>query len=330
MWKSAKDNGQQDSQAINIKRIKVKLVFIGLLYLIGFTFAGIIIVQFIGWGIEELIGLVHAERENFSMGNYVSDLLGGAIGLSIGLALDKICIEKYNNVNHYKALMRVVIQELDGIKKTPEDYDEDLKKKKINIIKEYIFDDVVMTAETISVIANIPFAKKQVKELISIFTKVQKNIESYNRKINELIKVTEVLAKEEKIDLVLAIKQEMDKTTEQKIDKTTEQEMDKTTEQEMDKTTKQEIDKTTEQEMDKTTDNSTAIASKVLEKVQIKKIANELAEDDVNRLIAVKRLINILDARRAFGNELLQDIEKAKSIIGDVSYESTKAKDAAQ
>ena len=322
MCKSSKDNSQSDSQVtpINIKRIKVKLVVIGLLYLIGFTFAGIIIVQFIGWGIEELIGLVRAEWENFSMGNYVSDLLGGAIGLSIGLALDKICIEKYNNVNHYKALMRVVIQELDGIKKTPEDYDEDLKKKKINIIKEYIFDDVVMTAETISVIANIPFAKKQVKELISIFTKVQKNIESYNRKINELIKVTEVLAKEEKIDLVLAIKQEMDKTTEQKIDKTTEQEMDKTTEQEMDKTTKQ--------EMDKTTDNSTAIASKVLEKVQIKKIANELAEDDVNRLIAVKRLINILDARRAFGNELLQDIEKAKSIIGDVSYESTK--DAAQ
>ena len=82
--------------------------------------------------------------------------------------------------------------------------------------------------------------------------------------------------------------------------------------------------------MDKTTDNSTTIASKVLEKVQMKKIANELAEDDVNRLIAVKRLINILYARRNFGKELLQDIEEAKSIIGDVSYESTKAKDAAQ
>ena len=299
----SKDNEARDVTPINIKRIKVKLVVIGLLYLIGFTFAGIIIVQFIGWGIEELIGLVRAEWENFSMGNYVSDLLGGAIGLSIGLALDKICIEKYNNVNHYKALMRVVIQELNGIKETPENYDKDLNKKKINIIKEYIFDDVVMTAETISVISNIPFAKKQVKELISIFTKVQKNIESYNRKINELIKVTEVLAKEEKIVLVSAIEQEMDKTTD---------------------------NSTTEQEMDKTTDNSTTIASKVLEKVQMKKIANELAEDDVNRLIAVKRLINILYARRNFGKELLQDIEEAKSIIGDVSYESTKAKDAAQ
>ena len=241
----SKDNEARDVTPINIKRIKVKLVVIGLLYLIGFTFAGIIIVQFIGWGIEELIGLVRAEWENFSMGNYVSDLLGGAIGLSIGLALDKICIEKYNNVNHYKALMRVVIQELNGIKETPENYDKDLEKEKINIIKEYIFDDVVMTAETISVIANIPFAKKQVKELISIFTKVQKNIESYNRKINELIKVTEVLAKEETIVLVLAIEQKMDKTTD---NSTAEQEMDKTTD-----------NSTAEQEMDKTTDKLPAL-----------------------------------------------------------------------
>ena len=177
MCKSAKDNGQQDSQAINIKRIKVKLVFIGLLYLIGFTFAGIIIVQFIGWGIEELIGLVHAEWENFSMGNYVSDLLGGAIGLSIGLALDKICIEKYNNVNHYKALMRVVIQELDNISEVVKDF---INKSEVFAIKEYIFDDVVMTAETISVIANIPFAKKQVKNLIKNFSNIQLNIELYN------------------------------------------------------------------------------------------------------------------------------------------------------
>lgn len=288
MCKSSKDNSQSDSQVtpINIKRIKVKLVVIGLLYLIGFTLAGIIIVQFIGWGIEELIGLVHAEWENFSMGNYVSDLLGGAIGLSIGLALDKICIEKYNNVNHYKALMRVVIQELNGIKETPENYDKDLEKEKINIIKEYIFDDVVMTAETISVIANIPFAKKQVKELISIFTKVQKNIESYNRKINELVKVTEVLAKEEKIDLVLAIEKKM---AERKV---------------------------------KETDSFTTIASEV--QTTKREIAGKLAAG------AVMRLINILYARRNFGKELLQDIEEAKSIIGDVSYEATKAKAAAQ
>lgn len=191
MCKSAKDNGQQDSQAINIKRIKVKLVLIGLLYLIGFTFAGIIIVQLIGWGIEELIGLVHAEWENFSMGNYVSDLLGGAIGLSIGLALDKICIEKYNNVNHYKALMRVVIQELDNISKAAKNSKNGLKKGKTVAIKEYIFDDVVMTAETISVIANIPFAKKQVKDLIENFSNAQLNIELYNElyycKVKEII-----------------------------------------------------------------------------------------------------------------------------------------------
>lgn len=292
MCKSSKDNSQSDSQVtpINIKRIKGALVGIGLLYLIGFTLAGIIIVQFIGWGIEELIGLVHAEWENFSMGNYVSDLLGGAIGLSIGLALDKICIEKYNNVNHYKALMRVVIQELNGIKETPENYDKDLEKEKINIIKEYIFDDVVMTAETISVIANIPFAKKQVKELISIFTKVQKNIESYNRKINELVKVTEVLVKEEKIDLVSAIEQE--------------------------------IDQRIKQIGVKETDSFTTIASEV--QTTKREIAGKLAAG------AVMRLINILYARRNFGKELLQDIEEAKSIIGDVSYESTKAKDAAQ
>ena len=324
MCKSSKDNSQSDSQVtpINIKRIKGALVGIGLLYLIGFTLAGIIIVQFIGWGIEELIGLVRAEWENFRMGNYVSDLLGGAIGLSIGLALDKICIEKYNNVNHYKALMRVVIQELNGIKETPENYDKDLKKKKINIIKEYIFFFVVMTAETISVIANIPFAKKQVKELISIFTKVQKNIESYNRKINELIKVTEVLAKEEKIDLVLAIEQEMGNKTDNSTAIAGNTDNSTAIAGNTDNSTATASNTGNPTDTKSKTNIFTAIASKV--QTTKREIAGKLADG------AVMRLINILYARRNFGKELLQDIKEAKSIIGDVSYESTKAKDAAQ
>lgn len=161
------------------------LVLIGCAVLPICIIAGIWIVQKIGgWVIGwECLGI-----DDPSNNIYFTDFLGGALGFMVGFILDKFVIERINNVLHYKALMRVVMQELNNIQDTAAEFEKDFKNGETTDIKEYIFDDVVMTAETMSVIANIPFATKQVMQFTNVLSNIQKYIELYRgsvRKINE-------------------------------------------------------------------------------------------------------------------------------------------------
>ena len=163
------------------------LVLIGCAVLPICIIAGIWIVQKIGgWVIGwECLGI-----DDPSNNIYFTDFLGGALGFMVGFILDKFVIERINNVLHYKALMRVVMQELNDIQDAVEEFEKNLKNGVKTDIKEYILDDVVMTAETMSVIANIPFATKQVMQFTNTLSNIQKYIEFYRgrvRKIDEFV-----------------------------------------------------------------------------------------------------------------------------------------------
>lgn len=151
------------------------LVLIGCAVLPICIIAGIWIVQKIGgWVIGwECLGI---DDQNI----YFTDFLGGALGFMVGFILDKFVIERINNVLHYKALMRVLSYELSlDLNALCEQYTND---KPFYGLNEFIVDDVVMTAETISVIANIPFSKKRVQELIENIKLTHINIEALNNK----------------------------------------------------------------------------------------------------------------------------------------------------
>ena len=154
------------------------LVLIGCAVLPICIIAGIWIVQKIGgWVIGwECLGI---DDQNI----YFTDFLGGALGFMVGFILDKFVIERINNVLHYKALMRVLSYELSlDLDALCEQYTKD---KPFYGLNEFIVDDVVMTAETISVIANIPFSKKRVQELIENIKLTHIDIEELNNKCKE-------------------------------------------------------------------------------------------------------------------------------------------------
>lgn len=153
------------------------LVLIGCAVLPICIIAGIWIVQKIGgWVIGwECLGI-----DDSSNNIYFTDFLGGALGFMVGFILDKFVIERINNVLHYKALMRVLSYELSlDLNALCKQYTKD---KPFYGLNEFIVDDVVMTAETISVIANIPFSKKRVQELIENIKLTHINIEELNNK----------------------------------------------------------------------------------------------------------------------------------------------------
>ena len=95
---------------IPINKIIFKLVLLGCISLMVCIVLGVLCVQLLGWSIDKI--LTKYSDKLFGMSNYVSDFLGGALGLTTGLLLDKICIEKINNMYHYKALTRVILNEM--------------------------------------------------------------------------------------------------------------------------------------------------------------------------------------------------------------------------
>lgn len=168
--------------------------------------------------------------------NYFSDFLGGALGLTIGFILDKICIEKIDQIFRYKKLMKIVRNELDNIQKIVYHNDDcelitkniicksengseksgigvyvkgkeicsisydNLSYKGLSKIKdelsridsdsdilmrEFIFGDIVKNAESMSVLANIPFAGKYTEYLTTQLCLIQKYIEQVAESKNE-------------------------------------------------------------------------------------------------------------------------------------------------
>lgn len=194
------------------------LVLIGCAVLPICIIAGILIVQKIGgWVIGwECLGI-----DDPSNNIYFTDFLGGALGFMVGFILDKFVIERINNVLHYKALMRVVMQELKNIQGTAEKFEDNFKNGETNDIKEYIFDDVVMTAETMSVIANIPFATKQVMQFTNVLSNIQKYIELYCGSVRKINEVAAILDKSSK----KTIKDTMSKLFDKKVSAKTINEM---------------------------------------------------------------------------------------------------------
>lgn len=208
------DSNKNDFARIHADRIIFILIILGIISLFGSIILGIVLVQGLGWLVD--LNLEKFNADTLGMANYVSDFLGGAVGLTVGFILDKICIDKINNVFHYKALMRVLLNELENINMVAdmniivllklagtvfESHDEaDIEKlnkyqispEQINIlkntklrrehtvIKEYIIDDVAMTAETVSVIANIPFAKHSTLGLINNISIIHNEIGFHN------------------------------------------------------------------------------------------------------------------------------------------------------
>lgn len=222
--------------------------------------------------------------------NYFADFLGGALGLTLGFVLDKFCIERISHVLKYKKLMKIVLHELDKIKKVcykkivcyNDDYmyecvlsteniwvndseklhvtskkvdvssgnisvpEDDLKiNENISIkdlgkdsileevlkklekydtpytINEYILDDLVTNAETMSILANLPLASKYSIELIEKLCLIQKYIEEYEKHVNECERLgkeykekleAKNLQKEEKQQKEKEIKQEATQT----------------------------------------------------------------------------------------------------------------------
>ena len=219
--KEPEQQAQDDSQKNDFKRIHADriifiLIILRIISLFGSIILGIVLVQGLGWLVDLILEKINADTPN-----YVSDFLGGAVGLTVGFILDKICIEKINNVFHYKALMRVLLNELEHINivaamniivllecaeivfknETQKEFEQAIiklqgylvSKQEVKIlqqntklrqehteIKEYIIDDVAMTAETVSVIANIPFAKQRTLSLINNISIIHKEIESHN------------------------------------------------------------------------------------------------------------------------------------------------------
>ncbi len=155
---------------------------------------------------------------------YYSDFLGGAVGLTVGFALDKLCIERINQISKYKKLIKIIKEELEHIEANKfymgtnqaeclsisgyeEKVDDVLIKICVRAVQveplklsesklqndsieeeawsslkqykgmhhtvEFIFDDIVRNAETMSVLANLPLAYEYSKELINEFEYIQ-------------------------------------------------------------------------------------------------------------------------------------------------------------
>lgn len=201
-------------------KIGLLLGFIGLVALAVCIAAGIWIthelgVLFSNWGADS---------------NYFSDFLGGALGLTVGFALDKLCIERINQVMKYRKLIKIVKNELVEIKKVVyrkeisdsqgnvksealyvknqdgsvrimaekcelaaipySDMKQESSKVKtamsglntyseIDHTLEFVLDDLVKNAETMSMLATLPFSGGYSEEFISELSCIQNRIEGF-------------------------------------------------------------------------------------------------------------------------------------------------------
>ena len=187
------DSQKNDSKRIHADRIIFILIILGIISLFGSIILGIVLVQGLGWLVDLILEKINADT--LGMDNYVPDFLGGAVGLTVGFILDKICIEKINNIFHYKALMRVIMHEFNNIDKAAEEniriakenirIANEKKRRRFKYINEFICDDVSTSAETISVIANIPFAKSRTLSLIDMINLIHNGIKRHNKLVGE-------------------------------------------------------------------------------------------------------------------------------------------------
>ena len=200
--KEPEQQAQDDSQKNDFKRIHTDriifiLIILGIISLFGSIILGIVLVQGLGWWVDLILEKINEKinADTLSMANYVPDFLGGAVGLTVGFILDKICIEKINNIFHYKALMRVIMHEFNNIDKAAEEniriakenirIANEKKRRRFKYINEFICDDVSTSAETISVIANIPFAKSRTLSLIDMINLIHNGIKRHNKLVGE-------------------------------------------------------------------------------------------------------------------------------------------------
>lgn len=185
------DNSQQkksesssEGPYINTKKIIVKLTIIGICSMIASVIIGIICVQLLGWGIDKLLNKLNEKDYFVGMSNYVSDFLGGALGLTIGLILDKICIDKINDVYRFKSFMRVIRHEITNdntkIEKHIKLFKDITTEIQIETVEEFVIDDAVTSTETISVISNLPYSTKFVNEIVDQMIKIHESILEYN------------------------------------------------------------------------------------------------------------------------------------------------------
>ncbi len=110
--KKIANSEEQKSVTYNSSIAILKLVLIGIAVLIGCVIAGILITQLIGWIVEGAIASISKEP---SQNLHFGDFLGGAIGLTVGFVLDKICIDRINSVYAFRRFMSALDHELANI-----------------------------------------------------------------------------------------------------------------------------------------------------------------------------------------------------------------------
>ena len=185
------------SKHIAVANIIAKLIVIGIFTLVACILIGIVLVQLICWLVDYMLEGLQNKNWCIGMENYVSDFLGGAIGLTIGLLLDKICIDKINCVYQYQSFMRIIKHEMNNIKEIIADNCEAINKKNeyISSIKEFIVDDVVTSAETISIISNIPYSKEALNTLVDKIGEIHRGVTIYNELLEHIKTEAELLKK---------------------------------------------------------------------------------------------------------------------------------------
>lgn len=187
-----------------------KLVLRGLAVLIACIVGGILITQAIGWLVELLIGFIpdgikQPDGKNTNL--HFSDFLGGAIGLTVGFVLDKSCIDRINGIYTFRRFMSALCHELgnmqrkDGEGKSCIYIKRDGKYEKVQFndkgevstsnvseckevlayVNELILDNIVTSAETMSLISNLPFAGDFKNRLTDVLSITHKRILEYNR-----------------------------------------------------------------------------------------------------------------------------------------------------
>ena len=212
------------------RKKKYHPIIIGLLLgLIGFVALAVCIV--VGVWITHRLGAIFSNLG--AEPNYFSDFLGGALGLTVGFVLDKLCIEQINQITKYSKLIKIVKNELENIKKVvywkeTKDPQGNVEKEKLYVknqdgsvkimakqvelvvipygdmgdptegpskvkaemeklsdygemehILEFVLDDLVKNAETMSMLATLPLSRGYSEELISELSNIQNCIEYF-------------------------------------------------------------------------------------------------------------------------------------------------------
>ncbi len=196
-----------------------KLGLRGLAVLIACIVGGILITQAIGWLVELLIGFIPdgiKQPDGKSTNLHFSDFLGGAIGLTVGFVFDKSCIDRINGIYTFRRFMLTLCNELDNIQRKDKDGKshiyikrpikrqgkcEEVEYEEVQFsdegevinsnlsecedvfvyVKELILDNIVTSAETMSLISNLPFAGDFKNRLTDVLSIVHKRILVNNR-----------------------------------------------------------------------------------------------------------------------------------------------------